>query len=203
MRLSKVATASAVVLFSVASANASTVNKLVTFSASSITAFLNGPVPVDPVMGSFVITFDPTQNYTDATGITSTSINIPVDYAWVFNYDSTTGNLTVGGNFGSGGGGCLPATNAGCVQISPPTNDFILDVSAFLMPAQSFPAFYYVETSGFFGGTDTTVGGTRTLDVADALSQTPLPAALPLFASGLGGLGLLMSRRKRKALTIA
>jgi hypothetical protein len=30
-------------------------------------------------------------------------------------------------------------------------------------------------------------------------STTPLPAALPLFASGLGGLGLLTWRRKRKA----
>jgi hypothetical protein len=28
---------------------------------------------------------------------------------------------------------------------------------------------------------------------------TPIPAALPLFASGLGGLGLLGWRRKRKA----
>ena len=31
-----------------------------------------------------------------------------------------------------------------------------------------------------------------------ALLATPLPAALPLFASGLGGLGLLSWRRKRK-----
>jgi hypothetical protein len=31
------------------------------------------------------------------------------------------------------------------------------------------------------------------------VSQTPLPAALPLFASGLGALGLLGWRRKRKA----
>jgi hypothetical protein len=31
------------------------------------------------------------------------------------------------------------------------------------------------------------------------ISETPLPAALPLFASGLGALGLLGWRRKRKA----
>jgi hypothetical protein len=33
-----------------------------------------------------------------------------------------------------------------------------------------------------------------------SLSATPLPAALPLFASGLGALGLLGWRRKRKAI---
>jgi hypothetical protein len=31
------------------------------------------------------------------------------------------------------------------------------------------------------------------------VNQTPLPAALPLFATGIGGLGLLGWRRKRKA----
>lgn len=39
-----------------------------------------------------------------------------------------------------------------------------------------------------------------TFSVTDTLAaQTPLPAALPLFASGLGGLGLFGWRRKRKA----
>jgi hypothetical protein len=36
-----------------------------------------------------------------------------------------------------------------------------------------------------------------------ATSTTPLPAALPLFASGLGALGLLGWRRKRKAAVVA
>ena len=36
-----------------------------------------------------------------------------------------------------------------------------------------------------------------------AVSETPLPAALPLFASGLGALGLLGWRRKRKAAALA
>ena len=34
-------------------------------------------------------------------------------------------------------------------------------------------------------------------------NATPLPAALPLFASGIGGLGLLGWRRKKKAATLA
>ncbi len=34
-------------------------------------------------------------------------------------------------------------------------------------------------------------------------SVTPLPAALPLFATGLGALGLLGWRRKKKASAIA
>lgn len=36
--------------------------------------------------------------------------------------------------------------------------------------------------------------------VVNDVSITPLPASLPLFASGLGGLGLLHWRRKRKTL---
>ena len=36
-----------------------------------------------------------------------------------------------------------------------------------------------------------------------SLSGTPLPAALPLFATGLGALGLLARRRKRKVTAVA
>jgi hypothetical protein len=44
------------------------------------------------------------------------------------------------------------------------------------------------------------ISGTITLETTSA---TPLPAALPLFATGLGGLGLLGWRRKRKAQAVA
>jgi hypothetical protein len=40
-------------------------------------------------------------------------------------------------------------------------------------------------------------------DITGDFQATPLPAALPLFATGLGGLGLLGWRRKRKAQAIA
>ena len=39
--------------------------------------------------------------------------------------------------------------------------------------------------------------------VTAAAATTPLPAALPLFATGLGGLGLLGWRRKKKAAAVA
>ncbi|MGZ3411069.1 MAG: VPLPA-CTERM sorting domain-containing protein [Xanthobacteraceae bacterium] len=46
-------------------------------------------------------------------------------------------------------------------------------------------------------------GGTVTSIVidTDAVSRTPIPAALPLFASGLGMLGFVARRRKRKTLS--
>jgi hypothetical protein len=37
-----------------------------------------------------------------------------------------------------------------------------------------------------------------TYDLADSVSQTPLPAALPLFATGLGAFSLLTYRKRRK-----
>jgi hypothetical protein len=50
------------------------------------------------------------------------------------------------------------------------------------------------------GGTMT---GLLTAQVTESVSQTPLPAALPLFVSGLGGMGLFAWWRKRKAPAIA
>ena len=49
----------------------------------------------------------------------------------------------------------------------------------------------------FFGPNDTEV--IRYVTQGDAVNATPLPAALSLFATGLGALGLLGWRRKRKA----
>ena len=53
--------------------------------------------------------------------------------------------------------------------------------------------FYVSSVDGIFGRGDILV-------TASAVSQVPLPAALPLFATGLGALGLFGWRRKRKAI---
>jgi hypothetical protein len=49
-------------------------------------------------------------------------------------------------------------------------------------------AYFNIHTSAFGTG-----------EIRGFLQETPIPAALPLFATGLGALGLLTWRRKRKA----
>jgi plastocyanin len=61
--------------------------------------------------------------------------------------------------------------------------------------AQQGTYYYYSDIANYIGN-----GGGSSIDV---VTPTPLPAALPLFASGLGALGLLGWRRKRKASAIA
>jgi hypothetical protein len=68
------------------------------------------------------------------------------------------------------------------------------------------PSVSFNGTDALFKQSTTTsfnaIGGkTAVFDVTTA--TTPLPAALPLFATGIGGLGLLGWRRKRKALAVA
>ena len=61
-----------------------------------------------------------------------------------------------------------------------------------------------VSESGFdqHSGSNSTVNGTLAhIDIGTPPSTTPLPGALPLFASGLSALGLLGWRRKRKKTT--
>ena len=72
------------------------------------------------------------------------------------------------------------------------------------------PASPFTEYS--FGATATAASTTLAFDFRDdpgflnldlvSVNQTPLPAALPLFAGGLGVMGLLARRRKRKAATV-
>jgi hypothetical protein len=58
---------------------------------------------------------------------------------------------------------------------------------------------FEINQSAFFPNSSGSFEMLITADVTTDGSTTPLPATLPLFATGLGGLGLLGWRRKRKA----
>ena len=83
------------------------------------------------------------------------------------------------------------------------------DITGVTVDPASSPAFLPIAGGLTFGTDDIfvnvagdapAVGGELILDVSTATpTATPLPAALPLFATGLGAMGLFGWRRKRKA----
>ena len=120
------------------------------------------------------------QNYTIGNPLNNMNF---VSFAY---HSSVFPNITVnGGNFGglSGQFNSLPGTAVINLVSSAPEFQFI---SGFVSPGGWCAG---ISCSGDFG-----VNGQWS--VAPAV---PLPAAFPLFATGLGALGLLGWRRKRKA----
>jgi len=87
-------------------------------------------------------------------------------------------------------------TTDGSFTYDPPSN-FTGTVFFIVQGALTDPPQY--NGGGSFDGTNAVTDSI----VVTGAPATPLPAALPLFASGLGALGLLGWRRKRKAAAVA
>jgi hypothetical protein len=87
----------------------------------------------------------------------------------------------------------LFATSYGLNELSPSylyeISDGLSDTTILQANGESFTTLYSADS-------DVSIRGV-------AFAPTPLPAALPLFATGLGAMGLLGWRKKRKAATIA
>jgi hypothetical protein len=62
------------------------------------------------------------------------------------------------------------------------------------------PGVLNVDVSGLSTDPTTIWGSDYTKSIVFTPVVTPLPGALPMFATGLGALGLLGSRRKKKAI---
>jgi hypothetical protein len=76
-----------------------------------------------------------------------------------------------------------------------------LTVDGFTFSYDDGSSVWQFVVNGFTMGPN--AGGTITHDLTAQVSQAPLPAALPLFASGLGAMGLFAWWRRRKVEAIA
>lgn len=94
---------------------------------------------------------------------------------------------------------CTDCGNGGdFLSLSETAPSFVsIAANMFVAEGQSFP---YTFTSA-----GTYAYGSAPLAIIDniSVSATPIPAAFPLFATGLGVIGLLNRRRKRKAASLS
>jgi hypothetical protein len=192
-----VATAAVSVLLSAISANASTMTYDISFTSGSFNAAaFVGPAGTPPASasGNFTLTIDTSQTYANETaGITLNSLGVTAGEGLAFSYPLTfspySDILVIGGS--SPGAGYA---NGG-------TNNFYLQIDDF-STTPTFLQFGYTvadPAEDYFY----TNQGDGSVSVS-LVSTTPLPAALPLFATGLGAMGLFGWRRKReKRWTIA
>jgi hypothetical protein len=156
--------------------------------------------PISSISGSFTVTFDPSINYVDQTigltvnSLTDTSIDSPLAFS---TYSGTPSYMTIGG------------TNDTVNYIDSGTNDFVLQLK--FADANSFgsPTLPKCTDSGYdCGGAPTFYASGYTLadypedgwfaTTASVSAETPLPAAFPLFLSGIAGTGGLLRWKRKK-----
>jgi len=132
--------------------------------------------------------------------ITNGAFNIPpglfVDVGYII-VGGTAGTLT------SGVGGIAPSTVDDSINATvgfnfPGSSGLPAGATTLILVTETLANNFAPGLIGIIDSSTATVAGFE-----PASSVTPLPATLPLFATGLGALGLLGWRRKRKAAAIA
>jgi hypothetical protein len=169
-------------------ASAATVSDLVTFSGNNFQASPNPatPVPVDPVTGSFTISFDPTQDYLNSTtGISLNSLNINLGSTLAFTYNHMNDFLQVGGLF----------DGVQFVQFSPSTDDFVVQIFGLGAGAPTFNQIVYAQVSSpdtqFF-----TLNQTGTVSATPITAAVPEPSTWAMMMLGFAGIGFMTYRRR-------
>jgi PEP-CTERM motif len=167
------------------SARAATITDDVKFSAT--VPAVQTP-PVDPVVGDFTITFDPTLDYVNETaGITGKSLNIALDSAFAFSYSTSDGILRVGG------------IENGVSEIDGFTNDFFLDIGDIATTPLFFGLSYVQGTNQVFDSLRTD----GSVDVTPVSPGVPEPSTWVMMLLGFAGLGVAGYRASRNNVALA
>ena len=154
-------------------ADAATITTVVDFTATNFTSVQGTTPPVDPVTGSFTLTFDQSQFAFDATTIAVNDLNIDLGSPISFSYNPDIGALTIGGS----------ALGSGAFFWG--TDDFSLGL--FLVSGTTYKPQSFVYTQA----------GINDAFTASFSPVVPIPASAYLFATALAALGLLYCRRAR------
>jgi len=117
-------------------------------------------------------------------------------------------NATTPSGWGAGASGTITDNLGNSILLAVNTGNFPgtnREMFGGFFMASVLPSTLDVSTSSFalFLGGSGTVNYSISISLPDGAHFTPLPAALPLFATGLGAIGLLGWRRRRKAEALA
>jgi hypothetical protein len=195
MRIKSLLPAAAFLLLGTGMASATTIQYTVIFEVDRLVS--EGPsVPPNPdtVFGTFKVNLDKTQNYTNQTnGIDLLNLNLVFDSPLAFSYNAATDDFTFGGL----------AHGAGTVVSAPVENDFSLVIGDFTagLLNSDLKKFTYAQVAlgdiKFVTLPGANNDGFALVLPGAVVATTPIPAALPLLLTALGGLGYAGFRRKR------
>jgi hypothetical protein len=187
------ATAATLTLLFTGSSFATPITRQIDFSFTGLALVSGGPAvppPVDPVTGSFTITFDPTLAYSNqTTGLVTNSLNLILGSTAGFTYFLSQDILSLGG------------LNAGVTGTASNTFDFGIRMDHFLTAPVIGSAGYSQGGAVYAAGSSVT--GTNTVgNLSFTLAVTdpnavavPEPLTLSLFSAGLVGAATLRRRK--------
>ncbi|MCC6775360.1 MAG: hypothetical protein IT537_01795 [Hyphomicrobiales bacterium] len=170
-----------IVLLGVSPASAITYNVNIPVGAGNVSGFIETDGSIGTLTAADIVDW----NLLIDSGTLSTTLTGPL-----------SGSNSTVGFFGS------PAFTASATQLLFDFSASTIEVDYVIFQKPSFGDFFCINAcaSQFAVG----VGGERAFGIADgvveigSVSAVPVPAALPLFVSGVGILGLAGWRRKRK-----
>jgi hypothetical protein len=178
------ALAAAMVLGAGSAASAATIVKKFDFMASTFTP---SGAPVNPVIGSITIEFDPTVTVSQSTsGITLNSLNIALGSPLMFSFNpGFFGLMSIGGTQGSDG-------------VQHGTNDFAFSFFNADTATPQTPLFFYSQV-GHANAYETRNVALSVSVVPPSGGVVPEPAAWALMIGGFGLAGSALRRRKSVA----